>query len=241
MFLADVLWAARFANKGYNVSIMSELGNGGLVIYGQFPRQLAKADLSVPRDQKPNSDEAELAIEIEKYNFYRDQFLADAQRLAVQEGAPVAIDPLGLTMRFHEIGQMSQSMERHVLLGDFLAELKEVFAELRMSNPVVAYAMTLSRRSGPDIYQLVRYEGLIQDVIVDTSYKNWDEVLNSDVDVVEEPTNLPNDLYFSILPALQARDGAWYPRQGSLANDVPFAQMLAICFKKESVPRPRRV
>lgn len=103
-----------------------------------------------------------------------------------------------------------------------------MLTELRMQTPIVVYAMTFSRHCGPDMYQLVRYEGLLQDVIMDTSYKNWDEVMNSDVDVDEETMNLPNDLYFSLIPAIQDKNGEWKQERGSLANDIPFSQVLAI-------------
>ena len=218
---------------------MVKPNDSGEVIYVHFPRQSSEGDSTVHDQASPGGDiDAE---EIEKYNFYRDQLLLEAQQLAARDGAPIDINPLDLTIRFQEIRQMPQSMERHIELGDLLAQIKDMLGALRMTTPIVVYAITLSRHSGPDLYHLVRYEGLLQDITIDTSYKNWDEVMNSDVDIVEEQTQMPDDLYFSLIPATQDRGGAWRANKGAIANDIPFSQVLAIRHTKTFIPRPRTV
>lgn len=219
---------------------MTSRGEQGKVIHVQFPRQ-KPGDSDATAEQIPVGSNQEVLEEVEKYNFYREKLQAEALLRAEQDGDAIDVDPLDLTIEFHKLSKMKPGIERHVGLDEYLNRVKTIFDSLILTTPMVVYAMTYSEHSGPDVYQLVRYEGLLRDIIIDTSYKNWDEVMNSDVDVVEERTNLPSDLYFSLVPGFQAKAGTWRARQGAIANDIPFSQVLAIRHTKSYIPRQRTV
>lgn len=111
MFVAQtIVLIGEGAYTGYNRSIMAESNDGGEVIYVQFPRQSTEAD--TPMSEQTDNEVAVEAAELEAYNFYRDKLQQEAQQLAVQDGAPIDVNPLEITIRFQEILKLEDAIKK---------------------------------------------------------------------------------------------------------------------------------
>lgn len=216
--------------------------DGGKVI--QFPRQKSGADLRAENSVDPDARLHDDVGDDSLYAQARERLLAQAQELADKDGEPVDFDPIAVSAELQRvITTPVGSYERHEASANLEAYLRESLEQYHLSIPIVIYAITLSRYSGPGLYHLVRYEGLLLDATKppEAPCANWDEVLNSDVDVDEEPADIPADFNFLIIDAVHTADGSWKIKPGSIANEIPFARVLAIRCAKTPIPRPRTV
>ena len=148
-----------------------------------------------------------------------------AEQLAQTLGEPIADDIDELVAKLASAQSELDEAQRHQLLAEVWNEMFDTWQELDDAGEFVVTAISKSNNMGRHTDYLSAFRGRILNVDIQQDVVNWDEYLNSDLDI--EPIFESQKTFFMTIALSHSyANGAWMPSDYEV--ELPFTKILTL-------------
>ena len=148
-----------------------------------------------------------------------------AEQLAQTLGEPIPNDIDKLVTKLASAQAEPDEATRHQLLADIWNEMFESWQVLDEAGDFVVAAASKSNNMGRNTDYLAAFQGRILNVDIQQDVENWDEYLNSDLDI--DPIYERQKTFFMTIAISHSyANGIWSPRDYEV--EVQFTKILTL-------------